>query len=140
MTTMTQKEIEAFLAERRHAIVGTNRVGGPPQLSPVWYLYQDGRIYLSIDKESVKARHLHRDPHIAVCVDAGYPDGRAVMVEGQAQLISAGDPLQTEIRWQIIRRYHGSEEEARRYVESSDGSGLVLVVVTLEKMIGQDLN
>jgi len=58
---MNQAQIEEFLGALRFAIVGTNRVNGPPQLTPVWYLYQDERVYISMLVESAKYRNLSRD-------------------------------------------------------------------------------
>ena len=140
MPAMTQAEIEAFLAAPRHAIVGTNRVQGPPQLSPVWYLYEAGQLYIGITAGTAKYQNLRRDPSISVCIDGCHPDGRTVMIYGTAKLIEKGDPLQKEMRWRIIRHYHDDEESARRYAESTLDLPSVLVVVSIEKLISQDFN
>jgi nitroimidazol reductase NimA-like FMN-containing flavoprotein (pyridoxamine 5'-phosphate oxidase superfamily) len=52
-TDMSQAQIEEFLQAPRFAIVGTNRRSGPPQLTPVWYLYENGKVYLPMLKKSV---------------------------------------------------------------------------------------
>jgi hypothetical protein len=39
---MSPDQIDSFLAEPRHAIVGVVRADGTPQLSPVWILYDNG--------------------------------------------------------------------------------------------------
>ena len=140
MNPMTQAEIEAFLQAPRHAVVGTNPVDGPPQLSPVWYLWDGERLYISIAANTVKRCHLERDPRISVCIDGCYPDFRTVMIYGTAEVIDSGEPLQEEMRWRIIRRYYKSEEEARRYAESTRDEPSVLVVVTPQKTISQDYN
>ncbi len=43
---MTPAQIEEFLGAPRHAIVDTNPLDGPPQLSPVWYVYEEGHLYI----------------------------------------------------------------------------------------------
>jgi PPOX class probable F420-dependent enzyme len=137
---MTQIEIEVFLKAPRHAIVGTNRIDGPPQLSPIWYIFQGGHFYISIGAGTAKHRNLKRDPRVSLCVDGGHPDARAVMIYGTAELIEGEDPWREEIRWQIIRHYHETEEEARRYAEEIRDSPFVIVVVTPLKIISQDYN
>lgn len=137
---MTQTQIEVFLQAPRHAVVGTNPVDGPPQLSPVWYVYDEGLLYISIGVGTAKHRNLQRDPRISVCVDGCYPDYRTVIIYGTAELVESDNPLQEKMRWRIIRHYHEDEEEARRYVESTRDEQSVLIVVTPQKIIGQDFN
>ncbi len=140
MKTMSQSEIETFLQAPRHAVVGTNAMDGPPQLSPVWYIYEDGHLYISIGPQSAKYHNLKRDPRISVCVDGGYPDYRTVIIYGTAKMTNSGTPLQETMRWRIIRKYHETEEEAREYAEAVKDDPAVLVIVTPQKIITQDFN
>jgi PPOX class probable F420-dependent enzyme len=145
MTTMTETQIEVFLKAPRHAIVGTNRSDGPPQLSPVWYVYEEGRIYISVGVGTAKHRNLQRDPRISLCVDGGHPDARAVIIYGTAELVgddnaSVSRSLLEEMRWRIIRHYYESEDEARRYAEETRDLQSVLIIVTPHKVISQDFN
>lgn len=137
MTTV-DAQVEEFLSDRRHAIAGTNRVDGPPQLSPVWYLYEGGRFYLSINAETAKYRNLQRDPSITLCVDGGYPDWRCVIVYGTATAVGADDPFQGEMRQRLLRRYYDSEEDVARHIERTpDPHKMALIVITPEKVIRQ---
>ena len=141
MPTMTETQIEEFLGETRHAILGTNRRDGAPQISPVWYLYEEGRIYIGVLVTSAKYHNLRRDPSISLCVDAGHPDTRAVMIYGSAELIEAESPWWEQVNWRIERRYHDSDEATHRYQEKSrDWGRRALIVMTPEKFIGQDFN
>jgi PPOX class probable F420-dependent enzyme len=137
---MNADQIEAFIHAPRHAIVSVIRADGPPQLSPVWYLYQEGRFYISVLVESAKYRHLQRDPRISICIDGGHPDARFVTIYGKAELVEDGDPRFEEIRWRITRRYCASDEEARQYMEEAPPSAQAMIVVSPEKMIGRDYN
>ena len=138
---MTQARIEEFLQASRHAIVGTNRRDGPPQLSPVWYLYEERRIYISVLVASAKYRNLQRDPRIGLCIDGGPPDARAVMIYGRSELIVADSPWREDIHWRITRRYFDSDEEARRFRDQAvDWGTTALMVVTPQKTISQDFN
>ncbi len=141
LPAMTQAQTDEFLQAPRHAVVATNRRDGPPQLSPVWYLYEAGRIYISVRVASAKYRNLRRDPRIGVCVDGAHPDARAVMIYGRAELIEADSPWREDMHWRITRRYFGSDEEARRFRdEAREWGPRALIVVTPEKTISQDFN
>ncbi len=138
---MTPEQIEAFLTPPRHAVVAALRRDGSPQLSPVWYLCEKDRLYFSILVESAKYRQLRRDPRIALCIDGGHPDARAVMIYGTAEFVEDESPWREDLEWRIMRRYHETEEKARRYQEEIDGQGQgALVVVTPERIIGRDYN
>ena len=138
--TMTPTEVAAFLAAPRHAIVATNTVDGPPQVSPVWYIYEDGAFTISAGVDTAKCRNLRRDPRISLCIDGGYPDYRTVIVYGTATLIPAGDPRQEAMRRRIIRRYHETEAAAQCYYETVRHHASVLIVVTPDKIITQNFN
>jgi len=139
---MTPDEIDEFLKAPRHAIVGTNRRDGPPQLSPVWYLYENGRFYFSVYANSAKCRNLRRDPRISLCIAGDSPDARAVMVYGTAELLtSGGQAWMEEIEGKIFSRYQGDEGEAQPDQDTADdGREAALVVVTADKVIAQDYN
>ncbi len=136
MPPMSPTEIAAFLQAPRHAVIGVNRPAGPPHLSPVWYLYEDGVFTISITTATVKYRLLRHDPRVSLCIDGGYPDYRTVIVAGVAEL----QPNDEAIRRRIIRRYYENETAARRYAESTRGASHVLLVVRAERVIGQDYN
>ena len=140
MSKMTQADINEFLRQPRHAIVGTNSVDGPPQLSPVWYIYENETLYISILHSSVKRRNLARDPRISVCIDGGRSDVRYVIFHGTAQLIGPDEPLQDEFRMRIIRQYNNSEEDALRYYNEIKDTPATLIVLKPERVITQDFN
>jgi PPOX class probable F420-dependent enzyme len=140
MPEMTQAQIEEFLKAPRHAVVGTRAANGSPQLSPVWYVYEGGRMYVSVGPESAKYRNLKRDRRISVCVDGGFRDFRAVIIYGTAEIIEPGGPRQEEWRRRIIRQYHDSDEEARRYAESTQAEPAAILVITPQRILSQDFN
>ena len=60
-------QLEEFLAPSRIAVVGTISPSGMPQLTPNWYVYQDGRLSFSTTKERVKYRNLSQQrPYIGL--------------------------------------------------------------------------
>ena len=138
---LTQNEIDEFLETPLHAVVATNRIDGPPQISPVWYLYEDGRIYIVILVESTKYRNHRRDPRISICIDAGHPDARAITVYGSIEHVEDDTPSGNDMFWRITRRYVETDEIAHEIIEDAQaGSEKVLAIVTPSKTIARDFN
>lgn len=137
MSRMTPEAIEAFVrTPNLHAIVGTIRRDGAPQLSPVWYLYEDGKILFNIPVGSAKHRNMERDPRISVCVDGGRADVRTVIFYGTAEL----RPSDEELGYRIVRAYYPTDEDARAYYDSIEGQETRLVVLAPERIVSQDYN
>ncbi len=116
-------------------------MNGAPQLTPVWYLYENGRIYVSMSVNSAKYRNLRRDPRIGICIPGVHPDARAVMIYGTVDLIPEDTALYDDIDWRLTRRYHDSDEEAQAYIDSlPTEEESALAVVTPDKVIAEDYN
>lgn len=140
-TRMSRDQIDAFLAAPRHAIVAAQRSDGTSQLSPVWYVFEDSRFYFSTFVQAAKYRHLRRDPRIAICVDGAHPDARFVSIYGTAEILEDDSAWRDALEWRIVRRYHESDEAARRYEAELAGQGQgLLVVVRPERIVGWDYN
>ena len=139
---MSQVEIDEFLQVPRHAVVGTNRVNGPPQLTPVWYLYENEKIYVSMFVESAKYKNLRRDPRVSICIAGESPDARAVIFSGTVELFLEGSATWVdEIIRRLVRRYFDSDKEAQLYMDSEDiAAESALGVVSPERIIAQDYN
>ena len=140
MAAMTAEQIDGFLDERRNAVVATLNPGGTPQLSPVWYIMDGGKMYISTSDRSVKMRNLRRDPRISVCVEGGPNDFRYVTLTGRASFVEYGERLQEEMRWRVIRKYYDSDEDARAYLDSTDDGTQVIIVLNPERVVSNNYN
>lgn len=104
------EEQRAFLDRPLHAIVATLRRDGTAAQSVVWFLRDGDELWISTAPESVKVRHLRRDPRVSLLVLG--EDGAYLAIEGVATIV---EDIGTPERMDLMRRYVG-EEGARRMI------------------------
>ena len=60
--------LDTFLKPSWIVVVATIGPDGMPQLTPNWYVFEDGRVAISTTKERVKFRNLSRDDRVSLCI------------------------------------------------------------------------
>ena len=106
-------ELVRFLNAPRPAVVGTVRDDGSPVTTACWFgLQEDGRILLTMDRDSHRLRHLREEPRIALTV-LGEDWYNQLSVLGRAVEIRE-DPDLTDID-ALSHRYLGEPYEDRYY-------------------------
>lgn len=65
---MTPEERRQFLQQHRLCVVGYERKGGPPSLSPVYYVMEGEDLLISTTASRAKAQAVRRNPDVSVCV------------------------------------------------------------------------
>ena len=60
--------LKAFFDEPLPMIVGTTRPDGTVQMTPVWYEYRDGQIWLNGGPKRDWVKHMERDPRVTLFV------------------------------------------------------------------------
>jgi PPOX class probable F420-dependent enzyme len=133
---MTDEEISRFLADPRIARLATSGHDGSIHLTPVWFLHEDGRFYLTLGQRRRQLRNLRRDPRATLLIDVDRrpddgPGGevRAVMCRGIVE-ISADQTKVEAISDRIDRRYLASAEPDAEIVSSSETYELVTLTPT----------
>lgn len=130
---------ERFLQGRRVAVLGTIGEDGTPVLTPIWYLYWDGRLLMRTAKESVKARNIRRDPRVTVCVQDERPPYASVTIHGRATI----EPEIPGLDGDIAHRYLGKmagDAYLRVAAENVQQGGEVTLAVTPERVLTQDFS
>ena len=91
--TMTDDEMQAFLAEGHTLQVATIGKTGAPHLAPLWYVMDQGKVVFRSFTKSQKIVNLQRDPRLTVLVESGleYAELRGVMIEGEGRLVTDRD-------------------------------------------------
>ena len=96
-------QLEEFLAPSRIAVVGTISPSGMPQLTPNWYVYQDGWLSFSTTKERVKYKNLSQNDRISVCVYSGDLAEMYATIRGHAEICD--DDSIWPVTRTIVERY-----------------------------------
>jgi PPOX class probable F420-dependent enzyme len=131
---MGREEARAFLEHgTRTAKVATTGKDGRPHVMPVWFVLDGEELVFTTRGDSVKGRHLRRDPRIALVVDDERPPFAFVHLRGRAAL--SEDPHEL-VRYatQIGGRYMGADR-ADEFGRRNGAPGELLVRVTVERMI-----
>jgi nitroimidazol reductase NimA-like FMN-containing flavoprotein (pyridoxamine 5'-phosphate oxidase superfamily) len=61
--------LDAFLAEPRNAIVIGVRRNGRPQSTPNWFLWEDGKFFISTTRTRAKYRIFRNDSRVQLVID-----------------------------------------------------------------------
>lgn len=117
--TMSDDEIEAFIASSRTAIMATNGPSGTPHVVAMWYAVLDGQLWFETKAKSQKATNLRRDGRITCLIEDGltYDTLRGVSLEGTGVIVEDADAL-WRVGVDVWERYNGEyTEEVRPLVE-----------------------
>lgn len=84
--------------------LGTVGSDGYPQVTPIWYLYDGGRFWITTASDRVKARNMLARPQVGFAIDSDQRPYRGISARGQALLIAEGEAARPMTR-RIAARY-----------------------------------
>ncbi|MEO9277138.1 MAG: pyridoxamine 5'-phosphate oxidase family protein [Nitrososphaera sp.] len=123
-----------FLNSQKILRLATIDKTGNPHIVPVWYLYQNDKIYIGTNTKTQKAKNIKKNPKVAYCVDVGInsPDIIGVMGVGRAKLIVEKTKVKS-IAKKILRRYFSSlqNKSAQQLLSDTD----CIIEITPKKVI-----
>ncbi len=134
---LKRSEWERFLRGRRVAVLGTIAADGMPVLTPIWFLYREGRLLMRTGEESVKARNIRRDPRVTVCVQDERPPYCSVTVYGRAMIEPEREGLGLAIATHCLG-YVAGRAYMRVAAEAVQRGEEVTIAVTPERVLTQD--
>jgi PPOX class probable F420-dependent enzyme len=96
--------MEELLRGRRIATLGTENADGSIHLTAVWYVFENGQLFVATSSKSRKARNIAARAKASLMVDARNPGKeRGVTATGKAEIISGSESH--AINERIHRRY-----------------------------------
>lgn len=135
--TMTEEELQAFLGQPLIARLATVRANGTPQIAPMWFLYEDGVIYMSTRTHAAKVKHIRANPRVAVAIDVMEAPlkNKVVIVEGPAEVHTTGVK---EMTTKIYLKYMGKEGAATPAAQRNINIPRVILKITPQKIYSLD--
>jgi len=103
-TQILDPALEEFLQGRYIAALGTENADGTIHLTAVWYLFEEGSLFVATSSKSRKARNVAARPKASWVVDTRKPGTeRGVTAAAKAELISGNQSR--ELNCRIHSRY-----------------------------------
>lgn len=112
---LSKRELE-FITRNEVCRLATVDESCRPHLVPVCYIYHDGAFYIATDLSTKKLRNIKRNRAASLLVDV-YKPNRAVLVEGEAEVLLRGEEYRRVYRlfyerFDWVRRDPWGEGEA----------------------------
>jgi PPOX class probable F420-dependent enzyme len=121
-----------FIRSQNHAVLGTLKADGTPQLSPVTVgVDEDGRVVISTRQTAYKVRNIRRDPRAWLCV---LPDGffgQWAQLEGTAEILELPEAMEPLVEY--YRRISGEHPDWDDYRAAMERDKRVLLRITVTK-------
>jgi PPOX class probable F420-dependent enzyme len=121
-----------FVRTRHHAVLGTLKNNGTPQLSPVTAgVDAGGHVVISTRQTAYKVRNIRRDPRVWLCV---FPDrfyGEWVQLEGTAAIVELPEAMEGLVDY--YRGISGEHPDWDDYRAAMEKERRVLLRVTISK-------
>lgn len=122
---LTEKERDAFLAIKQDGRLATDRGDGWWHVTPMWYLWENGRFYHTLGASRRHLKNMRRNPQVTFCVDVdprlteGLASGTMCVISfGLVELTEIDDDEEFVLTMtdRVMRRYLG--EEAPKYKDA----------------------
>ena len=128
-SSMTKDEVYDFLSNSKlFARLGTIDEKGDPNVHPVWYFFDNERIYFETGKKSKKVRNIMNRNNIYFCIDETNPPYKGVRGKGTA-IISEDISRNISIAEKIMIKYTGSlNNNIAKFLMDSIKSGESVII------------
>jgi PPOX class probable F420-dependent enzyme len=99
--------VEEFLRDTNFLVLATIRRDGSPQVTPVWYLWEDGHFMINATNGRAKVANMRRNPHVAFVIQDLKLPYRYIQVQGRVTFIEGGELGHYDID-RLSERYTGN--------------------------------
>ena len=137
MERMTEAEWRTFVMEgSRTGKLATVRPDGQPHVVPIWFMLDGPDLVFMTGAETVKARNIRHNSHVALAVDDEQFPFSFVLIQGEATLTAPAPADMLPYSTAIARRYVG-EARAAEFGRRNAVEGELLVRVRPRKVVAQ---
>lgn len=142
MKEMSKEEIQTFLMSGTlTGKISTVRKDGRPHVVPIWFILENDdyniKIVFTTGQDSLKAKHIFRDPRVSFCVDDQTPPFSFISIDGIAEIHKEPELSELlKLATKIAGRYMG-QDKAEAYGKRNAVKGEFLVRIRPTKIIAQ---
>ena len=133
MPPLDSAERDEFLAKPGVLCrIATIRPDGAPSVTPIWYLYEEGKVFVTPRAHSAWLEHIRRDPRVSLTIDEEAGPYRKVRIEGRMIIEHdlGEDDAWRDLYRRIARRYV-PPEAAEHYVQETIDQPRALLSIPL---------
>lgn len=133
MPKMSSAEREELLTQSGQLCrIATVTPIGAPQVTPIWFLYEDGTVFVTPRAESSWLGNLRREPRVAIAVDEEPSPYRKITIEGTAEIrYEVGFDDDWRDLYRRIAQKYTSPEGAEAYIQRTIDQPRALIAVKL---------
>ncbi len=91
---ITWEETETFLQKTQLLRFASTKPDGRPHVTPMGYLYLEGRFYSCTYPDRAKIRNIKSNPYATLLVDSEEKPEMVVIVEGKARILQGTEEAQ----------------------------------------------
>ena len=128
---LTEHQVEEFLTTKKlNLLLGTVDQNGDPFVHPVWFLYENGKLYVETSKTTKKVQNIRHKNVVYFCIDDENLPYKGIRGKALAT-ISTNVENNIPIAERIMIKYTGDlENEVARTLMSGvkDGSSSILEI------------
>jgi PPOX class probable F420-dependent enzyme len=142
MKEMSKAEVYSFLMSGTlTGKISTVSKDGRPHIAPIWFTLDNGdsniNVIFTTYHDSVKAKHMLREPRVSLCVDDQTPPFSFVIVNGKVEIDQEPD-LNELLKWttKSAGRYMG-QANAEAFGKRNAVKGELLVRLRPTKIIAE---
>ena len=135
MPKLTDAERDEFLAVPGTIMnIATVGADGAPLVTPIWFVYEEGRIWFTPRQHSEWLKHIRNDNRVALSIDEPDLPYRKVVVRGRAKVDhEVGNDDASRDRYRRIAQRYIPEDDAKAYVDGTDDQPRALCSVSLDE-------
>ena len=123
---------QQFIRTNHRAVMTTFRRDGRPALSPILVTLDDAdRVIISTREPAMKAKHVRRDPRVAVAVLNDGFFGEWVQVEGTAEIVELPEAMETLVEY--YRSISGEHPDWDEYRAAMQRDRRVIIRFSIER-------
>ncbi len=111
-TTIPEKFLPLLSDKKVLANLGTVMADGSPQVTPVWFLYRDGKFIVNSARGRVKDRNMRRTPHVAISITD--PDNIYRHLSLRGKVVRVTEEGADEMIDALAKKYTGADRYAGR--------------------------